>query len=68
MRLDEVWTRAKLSGIRRNIAVAIGNSADEEAFDVLAGEPDREESMRDDMVREHVAWALDQARSRSTQA
>ena len=50
-------TRAKLSGLRRNLAVAIGNSGDEAAVRALdESGPDRP-SAEDPMVREHVAWA-----------
>jgi epoxyqueuosine reductase len=55
-------TRARLTGLRRNLAVAIGNSGDPEACRLLAETRDREPSARDPMVQEHVAWAL--ARSR----
>ena len=51
--------RAKLVGLRRNLAVAIGNSGDAAAVAVLdAGSPDRA-SVADPMVQEHVRWALD---------
>jgi epoxyqueuosine reductase QueG len=50
-------TRAKLSGLRRNFAIAIGNSGDEAAICALdESGPDRP-SAEDPMVREHVAWA-----------
>ena len=49
--------RAKLAGLRRNLAVAIGNTGDPRAVAVLdAGTPDRA-SVADPMVQEHVAWA-----------
>jgi len=54
--------RAKLVGLRRNLAVAIGNSGDAQALAALdAGSPDRA-SVRDPMVQEHVAWARARAR------
>jgi epoxyqueuosine reductase len=76
-RLDELWrrpdaelrkamkggpmTRAKLAGLRRNLAVAIGNSGDAEALAAL-DEPDGERpSAEDEMVREHVEWARERA-------
>ena len=51
-------TRAKLPGVRRNVAVAIGNSGDADAVAALAVPyPDRP-SVDDPMVQEHVDWAL----------
>ena len=56
--------RAKLAGLRRNLAVAIGNTGDPRAVAVLdAGTPDRA-SVADPMVQEHVAWARNHAASR----
>ena len=53
-------TRAKLTGIRRNLAVAIGNSGDLDALAALAeSSPDRP-SAADPMVREHIGWAMHQ--------
>jgi len=49
-------TRAKLPGLRRNLAVAMGNSGDAEAGQALdeeSGVP----SLQDPMVLEHVQWA-----------
>lgn len=55
-------TRAKLTGLRRNLAVAIGNSGDPDARAALAERgPDRP-SADDPMVQEHVAWALDEVK------
>jgi epoxyqueuosine reductase QueG len=49
--------RAKLVGLRRNLAVAIGNTGDAQAVAVLdAGTPERA-SVSDPMVQEHVTWA-----------
>jgi epoxyqueuosine reductase len=51
-------TRAQLVGLRRNLAVAIGNSGDADAVAALAvADPDRA-SLDDPLVQEHVAWAL----------
>ena len=51
-------TRAKLTGLRRNLAVAIGNSGDADARAALErSSPDRP-SVDDEMVREHVNWAV----------
>jgi epoxyqueuosine reductase len=53
-------TRAKLTGIRRNLAVAIGNSGDPDALAALAeSSPDRP-SAADPMVRDHIGWAMHQ--------
>ena len=50
-------TRAKLSGLRRNLAVAIGNSGDADARAAL-DEPDVDRpSASDPMVQEHVEWS-----------
>ena len=49
--------RAKLVGLRRNLAVAIGNTGDAATLSALdEGTPDRA-SVADPMVQEHVAWA-----------
>jgi epoxyqueuosine reductase len=54
-------TRAKLTGLRRNLAVAIGNSGDTAAIAAL-GEPSRDRpSAQDEMVAEHVRWAQSHA-------
>jgi epoxyqueuosine reductase QueG len=57
-------TRPKLAGFRRNLAVAIGNSADEEAASALqqdesAGRGLASPSCDEPMVREHVEWAVE---------
>ena len=52
-------TRAKLTGLRRNLAVAIGNTRDEAGRAILdERDPDRP-SMDEPLVRQHVAWARD---------
>jgi len=48
-------TRAGVKGLRRNLAVALGNSRDPRARDAL-GEP-REGTANDPLVVEHVEWA-----------
>jgi epoxyqueuosine reductase len=50
-------TRAKLAGLRRNLAVAIGNSGDAEAIDALDLESADRPSAADALVREHIDWA-----------
>jgi epoxyqueuosine reductase len=56
-------TRAKIVGLRRNIAIAIGNSADPQAITALQdGEEDRP-STQDPIVREHIAWAIERGRT-----
>ena len=52
-------TRAKLTGLRRNIASAIGNSGDPDAIAALAVPRDDSPSIDDPMVQEHVRWALE---------
>jgi len=56
-------TRAKLAGLRRNIAVAIGNSADPQAIAALQEEGDDRASTQDPLVREHIAWAIERRRT-----
>jgi epoxyqueuosine reductase len=52
-------TRAKLTGVRRNLAIAIGNSGDEEALDALREHRTDQPSAADPVVMEHVNWARD---------
>ena len=51
-------TRAKLTGLRRNIAVTIGNSGDPEALAALQEKRGDQPSAADPMVAEHIQWAL----------
>jgi epoxyqueuosine reductase len=51
-------TRAKVTGLRRNLAVAIGNSGDAAALEALAETRTDASSADEPMVREHIAWAL----------
>ena len=53
-------TRAKLTGLRRNLAVAVGNSSDSDARVALAERGSDRPSADDGMVQEHVAWAIGQ--------
>jgi epoxyqueuosine reductase len=55
-------TRAKLTGLRRNLAVAIGNSREADAISALAEDAADRPSTTDPMVREHVAWAVEKNR------
>ena len=50
-------TRAKLVGLRRNLAVAIGNSGDQSAASALDERSDERPTADDPMVQEHIAWA-----------
>jgi epoxyqueuosine reductase len=52
-------TRTKLTGIRRNVAVAAGNSGAPEALDALLERCDDRPSALDPVVEEHVRWARD---------
>jgi epoxyqueuosine reductase len=52
--------RAGVRRLRRNLAVAIGNSGDRESADAL--ENHAEQTCQDDMVREHVRWAVEKLR------
>lgn len=50
-------TRAKLTGLRRNVAVAIGNSGDPDARAALDEADVDRPSASDAVVHEHVEWA-----------
>ena len=50
-------TRAKVTGLRRNLAIAIGNSGDDEAIAELRRERDDQPSAADAMVTAHIEWA-----------
>jgi epoxyqueuosine reductase len=50
-------TRAKLTGLRRNLAVAVGNSRDPEAVEELHRDREDQPSAADPMVREHIDWS-----------
>ena len=53
-------TRAKLTGLRRNLAVAIGNSGAADARAALDEPGVDRPSTSDPMVQEHIRWARDQ--------
>ncbi len=68
---DDTWRRALrasalrragLTGIRRNLAVAIGNSGDSDALAALDEPPQDRPSLAEPVVAEHVAWARRAAR------
>lgn len=50
-------TRAGVKGLRRNIAVALGNSGDGAAFDALTEPQPDDPTKQDPLVLEHVEWA-----------
>ncbi len=57
---ESAMSRAKLRGVRRNLAVAIGNSGSADcarAFDEPAEGEQVSPSKQDPVVQEHVAWA-----------
>jgi epoxyqueuosine reductase len=55
-------TRAGVRGLRRNVAVALGNSGDAHALAAL--DEDRPDPLvRDPVVAEHVEWAKARLRS-----
>jgi len=53
--------RAGVRRLRRNLAVSIGNCGDPSAADALEGHT--EETCRDPLVAEHVAWAVEKLRA-----
>jgi epoxyqueuosine reductase len=54
--------RAGVKGLRRNLAVAIGNAGDADAVAALCVPSEDRPSAEDPMVLEHVEWALDRHR------
>ena len=50
--------RAKITGLRRNIAVAIGNSGDAEALDALQQRRADQPTTDEPLVKEHIDWAV----------
>jgi epoxyqueuosine reductase len=57
-------TRAKLVGLRRNLAVAIGNTGDEQAVGVLDEQSAERPSADEPLVREHIEWARSRVSNR----
>lgn len=51
-------TRVGLTGLRRNLAVAIGNSGDADAIAALVVPAPESPSIDEPIVQEHVDWAL----------
>ena len=49
-------TRAKVAGLRRNLAVAMANSGDAEAMAALDADTADSPSLEDPVVREHIEW------------
>jgi epoxyqueuosine reductase len=58
-------TRAKISGFRRNLAVAIGNSGNADAIAGLAVPSEDRPSAEDPIVEEHIRWAISNYDSQS---
>jgi epoxyqueuosine reductase len=50
-------TRAKVAGLRRNLAVAIGNTGDADAIDALDVDSADKPSLHEELVRTHIEWA-----------
>jgi epoxyqueuosine reductase len=50
--------RAKITGLRRNVAVTIGNSGDADARAALQQSRDDQPSADDPIVKEHIQWAV----------
>jgi epoxyqueuosine reductase len=57
---NSAMKRAGVRRFRRNLAVALGNSGDASAAAALEAPP--EGTARDDLVREHAAWAIERLR------
>lgn len=58
-------SRAKVDGLRRNIAIALGNSGDPDALAALDEEHAERPSAQTPLVSEHVEWARDTLRQRA---
>ena len=54
---DTAMTRTGVRGLRRNLAVALGNSGQDEALEALRDDDRDEPTTVDPIVREHVQWA-----------
>ena len=68
--LDQAIARGRLRTMRdadlAYLAVAVGNGGDPEARAALAERSPDRPSAEDEMVQEHVAWALDQVKSQKS--
>jgi len=53
---DTAMTRAGVRGLRRNLAIALGNSGDPRSLDALS-EDRVDDTVNDPLVAEHVEWA-----------
>ena len=60
-------TRAKLTGLRRNLAVAIGNSRNPDAVAALAVASEDRPSAEDPLVEEHIQWAIARHEARESE-
>ncbi len=59
---DTAMTRAGVRGLRRNLAVALGNSGDPSALEVLSETQTTADTRTDPLVLQHVAWAKSRLR------
>ena len=62
LRKGSAMSRAKLPGLRRNLAIAIGNSGDPDALAALDERSGERPSADDAMVQEHITWARQKPR------
>ena len=56
-------TRPRLQGLRRNIAVGVGNSRDPDALSAIEQPPADGTSQADPVVQEHVRWATERRKA-----
>jgi len=60
---ETAMTRAGVRGLRRNLAVALGNSGDPLALEVLSESTPAGDTRTDPLVIEHVRWAMSKVAS-----